>query len=159
MMTQMAAITRAYARGPYYQLFRKDIQIGGGWEGGVTCPTNVSFTVGNKGRLPITSNKIVVGNKAAAKFKHLRSHVKEALLSPSGQHGIFALYGIDISIDVVDMPAPPVTGAMLIETAISAARSARRPVIIELSGDVRLQVNLHPRACDRGTSIDKKVKR
>jgi hypothetical protein len=100
--------------------------------------------VGSKGRLPITGNKIAVGNKAAAKFKHLRSHVKEALLSPGGQHGIFELSGIDISIDVV-MPAPPVTGAMLIETPISAARSARRPVIIELSGDVRLQVNLHPR--------------
>jgi hypothetical protein len=66
-------------------------------------------------------------------LKHLRLHVKEALLSPGGQHGILASPGIDISIDATDTPAPPITGAMLIEMAISAVRSARRAVIIELS--------------------------
>jgi hypothetical protein len=101
------------------------------------------FTIGSKGRLAIAGNKIVVGNRAAAKLKYLRSHVKEALLSPGGQHGIFALSGIENSIDVVDPPARPVTGTMLIEMEISAARSARSPVIIELSGDIRLLVNLH----------------
>jgi hypothetical protein len=141
-----------YGRGPHYQFFRKDIQIGGGCVGGVTCPTNVSFTMGSKGRLSISGNKTAVGNKAAANIKHLRSHVEEALLSPGGQQGIFALSGIDISIDVVGTPAPPVTGTMLIEMAMSTDKSARRANISQLSSDVRLQVNLHPRACDRGTS-------
>jgi hypothetical protein len=148
----MSARSRAYARAPHYQLFRKNTQIGGGCVGGITYSTNVSSTKGNGGQLPISGNNIAVGNKALAKLKHLRLHVKEALLSPGGQHGIFASSGIDISIDVVDTPAPPVIGAMPIEMAIRAVRSARRPIIIELSGDVRLKVNLHPRACDRGTS-------
>ena len=153
MMAQMSARSRALMHsGRTTSFFRNNVQIGGGCAGGVTCPTNVSFTMGTNGRLPIVGNKIAIGNKAAAKFKHFRSQVKEALLSPGGQHGILASPGIDISIDVADTPAPPITGATLIEMAISAVRSARKPVIIELSSDVRLQVNLHPRACDRGAS-------
>jgi hypothetical protein len=36
--------------------------------------------------------------------------------------------------------------------AIRTVRSARMPVMVELSGDVRLKVNIHARSCDRGAS-------
>jgi hypothetical protein len=126
----MSAQSRAYARLLHYQLFRSNIQIGGGCGGGSTCSINVSSTKDGGGRSLISGNEIAVGDAAPVKLKHLK-HAKEALPSAGGQHGIYVSSGIDISIDAAETPGPPVTGAMLSEMARSAVRSTRRPVMIE----------------------------
>src|SRR5262249_12517027 len=100
-------------------------QIGGGCVGGLSFPSNVLF--GKRAPRPSSKarSEIPTGIKAAATLKHLSAHVKEALFSSGGQHGISPLSGIDIWTGVTEVAAPPVTGATATETAMTTARNPR----------------------------------
>jgi len=100
-------------------------QIGGGCVGGLTCPCSVSLAKDAWSRSSKSGSEIPTGIKAAATLKHLSAHVKEALLSSGGQHGISPLSGIDIWTGVTEVAAPPVTGATTTETAMTTARNPR----------------------------------
>lgn len=85
-----------------------------------------------------SSVSTIAGRTAATKLMHFSAHATELLeLSWSlqlGQHGMFALSGIDISTGVVGTAVRPVAGIAATEMAIRAVRTVRTAAICKLSG-------------------------